>query len=327
MKKQITILSLLIIFLGNSFLSKAQAPNYVPKNGLLGWYPLNGNANNEQGAMPNAKMVNVTPITGHNNEANGALSFNGINSLCTIDSGSSYLTNKTELTMSVWAYSLGRDTNIVKTPFGAICGIRNNVDANFYILHGSTFSEYRYTGINGLQYTASGSVAQNAWKHYLFVKKAETIEIYENGILNLFNFSTTSPITIQNLPFNIGALSFNTDSFYYHGYIDDLGVWDRALTPLEVHGLFKQTVGLPNSQKNNLDIQFYPNPAKEKIFYNNLEILKNLGYEIIDLNGRVVKKGFFDSSEGEIEISNLAKGMYLITCTELIDFKKIFIKD
>ncbi|NBU91173.1 MAG: LamG domain-containing protein, partial [Flavobacteriia bacterium] len=40
---------LCILFAHISTLGFSQAPSYVPANGLIGWWPFNGNANDESG--------------------------------------------------------------------------------------------------------------------------------------------------------------------------------------------------------------------------------------------------------------------------------------
>jgi hypothetical protein len=45
------MMRLLVFFigLGCAATGAAQIPNYVPQNGLVGWWPFNGNANDESG--------------------------------------------------------------------------------------------------------------------------------------------------------------------------------------------------------------------------------------------------------------------------------------
>ena len=45
------MLRLLVFFIGLGYAATAaaQIPNYVPQNGLVGWWPFNGNANDESG--------------------------------------------------------------------------------------------------------------------------------------------------------------------------------------------------------------------------------------------------------------------------------------
>ena len=42
----------------------AQVPSYVPANGLVGWWPFNGNANDESGNGNNGTVNGATLPTG-----------------------------------------------------------------------------------------------------------------------------------------------------------------------------------------------------------------------------------------------------------------------
>jgi hypothetical protein len=42
----------------------AQVPSYVPTNGLVGWWPFNGNANDESGNGHNGTVTGATLTTG-----------------------------------------------------------------------------------------------------------------------------------------------------------------------------------------------------------------------------------------------------------------------
>ena len=51
--------SLLLVFaLVFSFFSFSQIPNYVPSNGLVGWWPFTGNANDLSGNNNNGIVKN-----------------------------------------------------------------------------------------------------------------------------------------------------------------------------------------------------------------------------------------------------------------------------
>ncbi len=71
--KRITLLLLVLISV-NVF---GQVPSYVPSNGLVGWWPFNGNANDESG-NGNDRIVNGAVLTpDRNGISNSAYSFNG----------------------------------------------------------------------------------------------------------------------------------------------------------------------------------------------------------------------------------------------------------
>ena len=72
MKKQ--LLSLFIALI--SLTAVAQTiPNYVPTNGLVSWYPFNGNVNDLSGNNLNANVVGATLTTDRNNVVNKAYNF------------------------------------------------------------------------------------------------------------------------------------------------------------------------------------------------------------------------------------------------------------
>ena len=55
----------------------AQVPSYVPTNGLVGYWPFNGNANDESGNGNNGTVNGATLTSDRFGNANGAYSFNG----------------------------------------------------------------------------------------------------------------------------------------------------------------------------------------------------------------------------------------------------------
>mgnify|MGYP003705023249 CR=1 FL=1 len=73
MKKLITTLIVLI-----SITCFAQLPNYLPTNGLIGWYPFNGNANDYSNSTNNGIVTGATLTTDRNNLNNSAYFFETI---------------------------------------------------------------------------------------------------------------------------------------------------------------------------------------------------------------------------------------------------------
>lgn len=79
-------------------------------------------------------------------------------------------------------------------------------------------------------------------------------------------------------------------------------------------------------EKNNA-ISIYPNPAKNnlKVSLLNKNLLNN-GYQIIDINGRIISEGSIKNDVSEINISDLSKGIYFLKIKNLNITKK-FIKN
>ncbi|MEY4109716.1 MAG: hypothetical protein RLZZ46_70, partial [Bacteroidota bacterium] len=64
--------------LGFTAVTMAQnVPSYVPTNGLVGWWPFNGNANDESGNGNHGTMNGVINTTDRNGIGNRAFYFNG----------------------------------------------------------------------------------------------------------------------------------------------------------------------------------------------------------------------------------------------------------
>jgi hypothetical protein len=60
---------LTLLFIGIASLYAQTVPSYVPTNGLVGWWPFNGNANDESGNGNNGSYVTgVNPTSDRNGE-------------------------------------------------------------------------------------------------------------------------------------------------------------------------------------------------------------------------------------------------------------------
>ena len=82
------ILLVAVILLSNQSLF-SQVPSYVPFNGLVGYWPFSGNANDASGNGNNGTVNGATITTDRNGVANSAYSFNGVNNLIKVNHSSS----------------------------------------------------------------------------------------------------------------------------------------------------------------------------------------------------------------------------------------------
>ena len=79
----------------------AQVPNYVPTNGLVGYWPFNGNANDESGNGNHGTVNGAMLSTDRNGKANSAFDFNGINQYIKVNN-SNTLQNISTISISIW---------------------------------------------------------------------------------------------------------------------------------------------------------------------------------------------------------------------------------
>lgn len=93
--------------------------------------------------------------------------------------------------------------------------------------------------------------------------------------------------------------------------------------PVPVSFVLPVTFKLDNNKKADFDYKIYPNPA---VNYLNIEIVTpdlEIVYQILDLNGQIIKFGDILFSEERIEVYDLDKGTYIV---RLIDNKNNIIK-
>jgi CARDB len=74
----------------------------IPRNGLVAYYPFNGNANDESGNANHGTPSGVTATTDRYGNPNSAYSFNGINNFVQIPYNRSLLPNNDQKTYSFW---------------------------------------------------------------------------------------------------------------------------------------------------------------------------------------------------------------------------------
>ena len=75
MKKLLLLLSVFSVTLGTA----QSVPNYVPTNGLVGWWPFNGNANDISGNGNNGTVYGATLTNDRNGNLNSAYDLDGSN--------------------------------------------------------------------------------------------------------------------------------------------------------------------------------------------------------------------------------------------------------
>jgi len=219
MKNTLLILTAFILGL-NAF---AQIPNYVPSNGLVGWWPFNGNANDESGNGNNGTVNGATLTTDRFGNANHAYGFDGNDNISIIQS----------MSMSSMNYSFSFWTNIFQA-YQA-----NNAPQHYIICWGCT-STGAYFNIDQdmIQYCCGNYYANtnlNEWGHYSVTKTNGQINLYKNGSLVSSGINFTLEIN-SNLNLFFGSTNIQTE--FTNGKIDDIGIWNRALTECEIQDLY-----------------------------------------------------------------------------------------
>ena len=128
-------------------------------------------------------------------------------------------------------------------------------------------------------------------------------------------FSITQGIVTFGRDLNNNA-GLTNDQGKFNGKIDDIGIWNRALTQQEITDLYNtNTVGINEPLQGKL-FSVFPNPAQSVITVKADSKLIGAVYSIYDNTGRVVLSGKLNSLNTTIELSNLSGGIYMFSVGE-----------
>ena len=134
MLKNYVKLIIAILFVSNAMAQNI--PSYIPKDGLVGWWPFNGNANDESGNGNNGTVNGATLTSDRNGIANSAYSF---------VPKSNILINQnlynTKFSLSFWFYANNNPTDAVIFDFRGTNKI-NSIIENYETLD-FTFAEFK----------------------------------------------------------------------------------------------------------------------------------------------------------------------------------------
>ena len=177
-----------------------------------------------------------------------SLAFDGSNDVVTVPNASAHIANSTSgISLSCWVYATNPSPNYPN--FDGIAGFRNDATCDFYLLQlSATTVEARFRNSSGTDYTPVITGFQiNTWQHLVMTYDGNTIKTYLNGMANA-SMSASGSISASTETFHIGYLPFSPSSFQFGGKLDEVGLWDKALTQSEISCMY--TNGHGNSSPN-----------------------------------------------------------------------------
>jgi hypothetical protein len=208
----------------------------IPKDGLVAYYPFNGNANDESGNNNNGTVYGgATLTTDRNGNANKAYSFDGVDDYIKVNN-STPISNMNEVTMSIW--------------FNVNKWYTNSAGSYFNLLTKSEIGNKTKRGL-GLQLTSSSIIAfingksktQNfnfntsQWYNLCVSYSNNVFKYYINGKLigqlsglDISNYSDNLPLLFGVDPEGLYEIS--------NGKLDNIRIYNRVLTDSEINAIF-----------------------------------------------------------------------------------------
>lgn len=212
------------------------------KNGLVGYWPLNelvtgtaSGGNDYKDSSGNGNHgINQGALMGTKGQFSTAIELNGTNSVSIPDSASLSITGN-QISISAWI-------NYTKTIFDTeepFVGMYNGGGVNGFLFELVNGRPTLYLpGVAGSAGSSGPVIAINTWINLVAVYDGSNIYHYQDGILTATNASS------GNISDPTNDLSFGRQAGSaggsFDGLIDEVAIWSRALTAIEVDQLYRR---------------------------------------------------------------------------------------
>ena len=314
----------------------------IPTNGLVGYWPFNGTANDESGNGNNGTVNGPTLTTDRFGNANSAYYFNGIHKITTTFQG---IGGNQDRSLSFW----------IKTgtsAAGSICYYGGGYGTSFNPIVNTSGAGIDISN-STLHYKSANNT--DTWHHFVFIFSTQYgtslngIKIYrDNVLLNEVASSYNSTAYTINTSLSNFIMGSNSSVQYY---LDDLRFYNRVLTLSEITALKNENIcyhsvtvtdtliinanitGFNPVEYANT-IKVYPNPTKDAITIdcgNNFNTLNGYTIKITNSLSQTVYTSKVNQQSTSIKLNSwTGKGIYFVhlidASNNTIDIRKIVLQ-
>ncbi len=195
-------------------------------NAQVGLWQLNNNATDASGKSYHGTIINGATFTTVSKEGSHALTINGTNQCIDLGNPSGLPSGNKTRSISAWAKTNITTASHVIASFGtATNGQSMFIGQNGTSLIGGAF---------GNNLTAANFWAVGVWHHICLTYNGTTAKLYADGV------EVVSSPRAWNLVLSKAFIGRNvSNNDYWNGTIDDVRIYDTALTPAQVLALIK----------------------------------------------------------------------------------------
>jgi len=198
------------------------------EEGLLGWWPFNGNATDASSNSNDGTVNGAVLTTGQNGQNNSAYSFNGSSDYIELP-GTWGGPGFSDISVSAWYY--------VNSDTGTYAAIVEPTTTEFVHMHlYSSGTGTVYTDTSNASPANAPQTPVGVWHHLVISSKSGQTVSYLDGA-QLGSIDTTSfgyVASTSTLQIGRGYSSGR----YFNGILDDIRIYDRALTATDVSALY-----------------------------------------------------------------------------------------
>ena len=250
--KMKNLLFVILATLGLTASTMAQnLPNYIPANGLVGWWPFNGNANDESGNGNNGTVNGASLTTDRFGDSNKSYDFTGSTIIPSYIEGSCGSFPIGNRTVSLWFYAnnigVGNEGRALLGYGGQTCGQSWLENIDNYGNGGDIYEVQGHCQNQQVLYNYGSIHPNGTWIHWLITTDSlNGTNFYLNGLNVKTDPTFINQTYVLDKKFIFGAMVSNNGNNYlwdnncfpFNGKLDDIGIWNRALTQQEITYLY-----------------------------------------------------------------------------------------
>jgi len=155
--------------------------------------------------------------------------FNGSNSKLTISNSSFLPQGNNSRSISCWIKTTGGSND-------GVIGYGNAVNSQAFFIY---INNQNKLGIYCYYDNTDGTIAisNNTWNHVVATYDGTNCKLYVNGVLD---FTTAKTLNTGNGEFRIGGVNWNNGGEFFPGDIDQIRIYDSAISAANVSTLYKE---------------------------------------------------------------------------------------
>ena len=296
------------------------------EEGLVAYYPFNGNANDASGNGNNGAVIGALPADDRDGNSNSAYSFDGEDDYIVVPDANSLDFGSNNFSFSFWVKYSSQAGG-----YDDIAAVYMKSEYNepktgtAFILEQPVNGRVQFrTSSNNPLSSVGGGLNQNEWTHFVSLRESNVLKLYINGQLD-----ATLEVPIDNVT-NDKALFFGghqSDMLAQKlsGLLDDIRIYNRALNADEVTSLFEGSNNVLSVELGDDNIypvnttSIYLHNSQQGVSYQLISGGSNYGEPQIG-NGNTLEfliSGLTQTTTFSILATNMTSGCQLILNTEL----------
>ena len=296
----------------------------IPTNGLVAFYPFNGNANDESGNNNNGAVNGASLASDRFGKANCSYSFNGNGNYIQVANSANI--NPLDISFNFWVKPNQTST------YSRFFSKMDHVNANFYsygvgLNPNKTISiGWAKTGCDQIQgqggasYNGDSVIKTNDWSMItISLTSNGKLEYFINGIL--IKSQIDSVFKACNDPVSVFRFGqwWDKDNQWYNGLLDDFRIYNRILTQQDINNLLNDVIvtsingTIDGASENSFKI--YPNPASDNLTIENSKVSTMSGHtlQVTDALGQTIFSSAINQNRQTINLDNWKKkSLYIV---------------